>query len=280
MTELFNTILFEPVFNLLIWLYNVLPGNDIGLAIVILTVIIKIILLPFAVQAIKSQKAMQDLQPKLTKLKKQYKDDKEALARETMNLYKEQKVNPLSSCLPILIQLPFLIAVYQAFRHGLASTHMDQLYSFVANPGHVNTVSYNLIDLAAPSALLAVLAGLAQYLQAKLLPKAKPKVENPGANDEKMLANVNTSMMYFMPVMTVLIGMQLPAGLTLYWFITTLLTALQQLFMFRKKKNSDSNNPEIIPPKDKADKWQKENSPANPAKKTEDKTLDDQKLLK
>lgn len=234
MIELYNLILYRPVFNLLIFLYNSIPGHDIGLAIIALTVVVKLILLPFSFQAIRSQKAMQDIQPKLSDLKKRFQNDKEKLASETMKLYKEQKVNPLSSCLPLLIQFPFLIAVYQAFQTGLKSNNLEQLYSFIANPGHVEAMSFGIINLAASSWVLAVLAGLAQYFQTAMLSTKQPPLNVPGSRDESMTANVNKSMQYLMPIMTIFIGFQLPAGLTLYWLVTTLLTIVQQKFLFKK----------------------------------------------
>ncbi len=253
MIQLFNTILYEPLYNLLIWLYNVLPGNDIGLAIIALTIIIKIILLPLSQKSVKSQAEMQKLQPKLAEIKKKYKNDKQKLTEETMKLYKEQKVNPLSSCLPLLIQLPFLLAVYQVFRTGLANNGSDLLYSFVQNPGTVNSVSFGIIDLAVPSIYLAVLAAIAQFFQARMLPTApKPKKVDANSKDESMMANMNKSMKYFMPIITLIIGMQLPGGLALYWFITTLLTSLQQLVLFRKKdsdKDGDTKPKELTEPK-------------------------------
>ena len=128
MLQLFNLILFQPLFNLLIFLYNFIPGHDLGLAIIILTVIIKLILYPLAQQSLKSQKALQELQPKLDSLKKQFGHDKEKLAKEMMVLYKQEKVNPLSSCLPLLIQLPFLIAVYRVFASGLDPENLKWLW--------------------------------------------------------------------------------------------------------------------------------------------------------
>ena len=248
MIQLFNTVLYEPIYNLLIYLYNIVPGNDIGLAIICLTILIKLVLLPLSLQAVRSQKALQDLQPKMDALKKQYKDSKEKLAAETMKLYKEQKVNPLSSCLPLLIQFPFLIAVYQAFRVGLTSENFEILYSFVKNPEHINPVAFGFLDMAVPSLGLAILAGAAQYIQTQMLSTKKPKIKDKGARDEGMLANMNKSMQYFMPFMTILIGMSLPGGLTFYWFLTTVLTSIQQKFMFKKDTPSDM---EIIPPKNK-----------------------------
>ncbi|MFH0988251.1 MAG: YidC/Oxa1 family membrane protein insertase [Parcubacteria group bacterium] len=238
MIQLYNTILYQPIFNLLIFFYNIIPGHDIGLAILALTILVKVILLPFGAQMLRSQKALQELQPKLTELKEKYKNDKEKLASETMQLYKTQHVNPLSSCLPLLIQFPFLIAVYQSFQHGIASQNLGMLYSFVANPGHINNISFGFIDMAAPSLWLAVLAGVAQYIQTKMLITTKPPIKSAVAKDEQMMASMNKSMQYFMPLLTIIIGMQLPSGLTFYWLITTILTVLQQRFIFRVKKTN------------------------------------------
>ena len=235
MIEFFNTILVQPLFNLLIFFYNLVPGNDLGVAIILLTLVIKLLLYPLSRQSIKSQKALQELQPKMEALKKQYKNDKEKLAKEMMALYKTEKVNPLSSCLPLLIQLPFLIAVFHVFRTGVDSASLGMLYSFVPNPGSLNPVSFGIINLAQPNLILAILTGAAQYWQSKMLiTKRPPKV--PGAKDEDMMALMNKQMVYFMPIITVVIGAGLPAGLILYWLVMTILTALQQQLMFKKKK--------------------------------------------
>src|SRR3989338_4605010 len=102
--SLFHTVLYQPLYNLLIWLYNTLPGADMGFAIIALTILVKLIMWPLNQSSLVSQKALQDLQPKLEELKKQHKDDKEGLGKAMMELYKREKVNPLSSCLPLLIQ--------------------------------------------------------------------------------------------------------------------------------------------------------------------------------
>lgn len=236
MIELFNTLLTEPLFNLMVFLYNIVPGNDLGIAIILLTILIKLALYPLASQSIKSQKALQELQPKLNELKKQHKGDREGLAKATMELYKAEKVNPLSSCLPLLIQLPFLIAVFHVFNSGLDPESLNQLYSFVTNPGELNTNSFG-IDLSQPNIFLAVLTGIAQYFQTKMLMHTRqPKV--PGAKDEDMMAQMNKQMMYFMPIITVVIGSTLPAGLILYWLTMTVLTVVQQKIVFGRKKQT------------------------------------------
>lgn len=237
MAQLFTTILYQPLLNLLVFFYNLIPGHDLGIAIIILTIVIKLALYPLSHQSIKSQKALQDLQPKMEALKKQYKDDKEKLAKEMMALYKNEKVNPFSSCLPLLIQLPFLIAVFQVFRTGLDPASLNLLYPFVQNPGQLNPISFGLIDLAKPNIILAVLTGASQFWQTKMLTTKRPPKAMPGAKDEDMMAMMNKQMLYFMPIMTVVIGVSLPAGLVLYWFLTTLLTVFQQQIMFKKKES-------------------------------------------
>jgi len=237
MVEIFNIIFYQPLFNLLVYFYNIIPGNDIGIAIIVLTVIIKLLLYPLSIKSIKSQKALQDLQPKIEALKAKYKDQKEKLASEMMELYKKEKVSPFSSCLPLLIQFPFLIAVYQVFRAGLSNGSFDQLYSFVANPGQINPIAFGFIDLSEPQIFLAVLAGAAQFWQSKMLISKKPEIKSEGSKDENMMTTMNRQMTFMMPIITIIIGFSLPGGLVLYWFVMTLLTALQQLITFNKGKD-------------------------------------------
>lgn len=235
MSNLFYTILYQPLLNILVFFYNIIPGHDIGAAIILLTVLIRLVLWPLMGKSIKGQKAMQSLQPKIQALKEQYKGDKQKLAQATMELYKAEKINPLSSCLPLLVQMPILIALYWVLSAGLKSERLDLLYPFVANPGTIKTVAFGFLDLAQKSWLLAVLAGAAQYWQSKMLPMTPPAVKGEGSKDEGMAAIMNKQMLYMMPLMTVIIGGTLPGGLTFYWFLSTALTGLQQVIMFRKK---------------------------------------------
>ncbi|MFA5092153.1 MAG: YidC/Oxa1 family membrane protein insertase [Candidatus Paceibacterota bacterium] len=241
MIGLFDTILYEPIFNLLIGIYNIIPGHDIGIAIIILTVLVKLALWPVSASALKSQKALTDVQPKLEALKKKYpnKEDKEKLAKEMMELYSKEKVNPMSSCLPLLIQLPVFIALYKSLAQGLQSSGFDSLYSFVANPGTINASLFGIIDLAGVNIYLAVLAAATQFVQAKMMVTRQQPKKTPGSQDEHMLANMNKSMVYMMPVVTLFIGLKFPGGLTLYWLVMNLLTILQQRLFLKKKPGED-----------------------------------------
>lgn len=237
MGNLFHTVLYEPIFNLLVFLYGVLPGADIGFAIIVLTILIKLFLWPFMSKSLKAQKALQELQPKIEELKEKHADDREALAKEMMELYQAEKVNPLSSCLPILIQLPILIALYRVLLAGFGPETLENLYAFVANPGSINYVFLNAIDLSVPSIYLAVLAGYFQFMQTRMLMQRRPPKQvrgKKGAKDESMMASMNKSMMYFMPAITVVIGSSLPAGLTVYWVTVNIVSILQQQFVFSK----------------------------------------------
>ena len=234
MATIFQTIFYQPILNLLVFLYNIIPGQDIGLAIILMTIVIKLILLPLSKQSIKSQKALQELQPKIEEIKKKYANKGEQ-GRAMMQLYKQEKVNPFSSCLPLLVQLPFLWAVFRVFQDGLNNHSLNYVYSFISRPEAINSVSLGLVDLAKPNAVLAVLAGLAQFWQAKMMTTKRPEMRLSGAKDEDMMAVMNKQMLYFMPVLTVVIGLSFPGGLTLYWLVTTLLTALQQLYLFKRK---------------------------------------------
>ena len=240
MGEFFHTILYVPIFNLLVFFYEILPGADIGFAIIALTVLIKLILWPFMSKSLKSQKALQELQPKIEELKAKHGADKEALAKGMMELYQKEKVNPLASCLPLLVQLPILIALYQVLLGGFAADTLTQLYSFVTNPGSINHVFLGVIDLSVSSLYLAVLAGYFQFFQTRMLMAKQPPKQvagKKGAFDETMLASMNKSMLMFMPAITVIIGATLPAGLTLYWVTVNIVSILQQQFVFSKIRN-------------------------------------------
>jgi YidC/Oxa1 family membrane protein insertase len=226
-------IFYQPLFNLLVWIYNVLPTHDLGWAIIILTLLIRIVLYPMGQKSIKSQRALQTIQPKIDALKTQYGTDKEGLGKAMMQLYKDEGINPLSSCLPLLIQFPFLIALYAVFRSGLTHNSFDLLYPFVMNPGQLNHVAFGFFDLTMKSIPLAIAAGLAQFWQTRMLmgqQKNQPKPQNP--ND--ISAMMNKQMIYLMPIMTVFIGVSLPAGIAMYWLATTIFSGIQQMILFRQ----------------------------------------------
>jgi YidC/Oxa1 family membrane protein insertase len=240
MSHIFQIIFYQPILNLLVFIYDIVPGHDLGVAIIILTIIIKLILLPLSKKSLTSQKKLQDLQPQIEEIKKKYGNKKDEMGRAMMQLYKDNKVNPFSSCLPLVIQLPFLIAVFRVFQSGLTNGSLNLIYSFIPRPEVIHTIAFGFMDLSKRSIALAVLAGAAQFWQSKMLVTKRPVVKNPAAKDEDMMAIMNKQMTYFMPILTVFFGLSFPGGLALYWFITTLLTALQQLYLFRQSNPGET----------------------------------------
>ena len=239
LTIFFNEILYKPLFNALVLLYKYLPGHDFGIAIITLTILIKLIFYPFTTKAIVSQKSLQDLQTKLQEIQKKYNDDKERMVQATMELYKKEKINPFSGCLPVLIQLPILIALYQVFRKGFLPEQTQFLYSFVSNPGPINPYLLNIIDLSKPNVYLAILSGFMQFFQTKMisdknqkknqLQKAKIEI---GQKTEEILQK---QMIYFFPFLTIAILWQLPSAIGLYWSVSSLFSIGQQYLILNKK---------------------------------------------
>lgn len=240
--DIFNLVLFQPLFNLLILLYSSIALHTMGLAIVFLTIFIKLVLYPLSVKALKAQKALADVNPKITQLRAKYKDDKEGLARAMVALYRDEKINPFSSLGLLVVQIPFLIAVYMALTHGLGKADFSALYPFVTRPSTLNYNFLGLFDLQHKSIYLALLAGASQFWQAKMLPTQPPAVHTKGSKDEELAAVMNKQMLYFAPVLTLFVAATLPSGLALYWTVSNLLTVLQQFILFRNHPKKNEKN--------------------------------------
>lgn len=228
----FNTILYRPLLNTLVLLYQYIPGHDFGVAVIVLTILIKILFYPLGVKAIKSQKALSGLQPKIKEIQEKYKDNKEQQTKEMMGLYKREKINPFSGCLPLLIQLPVLIALYRVFWSGLQPEQMTLLYSFVSLPGIIDPTFFGIINLASPNIVVAFLAGIFQFIQVKM---SSPKLKTGKKQGSSLAGQMQKQMQYFMPAFMVLILFRLPSAVGLYWLTTTLFTIAQQYVILKKQ---------------------------------------------
>ena len=235
-TDTFTLIIYQPLFNFLVALYQYLPGHDLGIAIIVLTLAIKFLFYPLGTKTIQSQKALSELQPKVKEVQEKYKDNKEKQATEIMALYKKEKINPFSGILYVLIQLPVLIALYRIFWQGLDPSQMDLLYSFIPSPGEINTFLLGIVDLSQPNVILAFLAGIFQFIQVKMSFSKNIVKSNKGKSDFSRM--MQTQMQYFLPVFTVLILLRMPSAIGLYWVVTTLFTIVQQKILYKKEKSS------------------------------------------
>lgn len=249
--ELFHLIIYQPLYNILIFFYNVIPGRDFGIAIIALTIILKIFLIPLSKKQIEFQKRMQEVQPKIKEIQNKYKNNKEQQTKELMNFYKKTKTNPFGGCLPMIFQLIFLIAIYQVLFNISKDNFAVQtniLYSFVSNPVTIKNMFLGIVDLSRPSIPFAILAAIAQYFQSKmllgkstnqLLEKSKKKEDHHPDFSQIM----SKQMLYLGPILTLFIGVTFAAGLSLYWLTSTLFAIAQQLYMekdvFLKKINNN-----------------------------------------
>lgn len=230
----FYYIFYQPVLNVLIFIYNIV-GN-IGVSIILVTLIIRLILYPLSKSAIVAQKKMSVIQPKIKEVQEKYKDNKEEQSKRLMELYKEGNVNPFSGCLPLLIQLPILFALYRVFWYGFTKLPIQGLYSFIASPAHINNIFLGF-NLAAPNIILAVIAAISQFFQAKMImPKDTfKKTERAAANDFSKI--MNQEMIFLMPLFTLIILFRLPSNLALYWTFSSLFTILQQWYILKSNKD-------------------------------------------
>ncbi len=231
--QIFHTTLYQPIFNVLIGAYGVLPVKDLGLVIILVTVAIRIIFYPLSKSAARSQRNLAKIQPKIKELQEKHKGNKEEQSKAMMAFYKENKVNPIAGCVPMLIQLPVLIALFAVFNNGLDPEAFKDLYSFVPAPGDINTRSFGFLELTQKSPLwLAFAAGAAQFVQSAMMLKT---TQNIGTKEKKegmdMNAMIAFQTKYFFPIMTVLFAINFKTALGLYLLATTAVSVVQQYFI-------------------------------------------------
>lgn len=232
-TATWNTFFYEPLYNALIFLVGVVPGGDVGIAVIVLTVLVKFALYPLSQKSIVTQLKMRALEGEISAIKERHKDKKEEQARQTMALYKKHKVNPFSGCVTVLIQLPIILALYFVFLKGLAPDG-GVLYSFVHFPENLNPHLLGLFDLGKKSVILALVAGVFQYFQMDItLPKTKPRVGVGASFAEEFSRSMTTQMRYVLPVMIVFIAYTTSGAVALYWAASSLFAIGQELLVRR-----------------------------------------------
>ena len=236
LTNFFRVALYQPLLNVLVLLYLYLPGHDFGIAVIMLTLVIRFLFYPLSKKAIQSQKALSKIQPKMKEIQEKYKDNKEEQSKKLMELYKQEKINPFSGCLPILVQLPIMLALYRVFWTGLKEEQMELLYSFVTLPEAINPNFLGVINLSEPHIAIAVLAGIFQFIQTRMM-KTKTPDQNP--KGKKGFAEVFQKQAQFLfPIFAFIILLRLPSAIGLYWITTSLFTIAQQHFVFKKKEEN------------------------------------------
>jgi len=239
--HLFDISIYQPLYNTLILFYNFIPGHDFGIAIILTTLVLKSVLIPLSKKQIESQKKMQELQPQIKELQQKYKNDKEKQTKALMAFYKENKANPFSGCLPLVVQLVFLIAIYRVIiniSQGGFLVNPSDLYTFVSNPGEINHIFLRFMDLTKPNYVLAALSAIAQYYQTKMLfqKQGTPAPKTTPSSEPDFATIMNKQMLYLGPGLTFFIGATFPAALALYWLFSTLFMLFQQMVIFKPKQ--------------------------------------------
>src|SRR3989344_744681 len=236
-----HTVLVTPIFNLLMILYKY--SGNLGISIIILTIIIRALLIPLVLPSLKNMKKQRDLQPELDKIKQKYKYDKKKQAELQMELFKKHGLNPASGCLSQIWMIVILIALYNVintFANGVTTKHINDLLYFgflkLDLKETVNT-TFLYLNLAKPDPLymLAVLSGIFQFFSSKMMIPYVEAGESAAlkTKDKKddIAYNMQEQMLYLMPLMTVIIGLKLPAGAVLYILVTTIFSLVQQYFV-------------------------------------------------
>jgi YidC/Oxa1 family membrane protein insertase len=236
LATIWNTLLIKPIFNTLVIL--IYYTGSLGISIILLTLILKTVLLPANIPTIRMSAKRKDLEEELNEIKKKYTDKTEA-ARQQMEVYKKHGINPASGCLPNIIQLFVLIALYAVFNdflHGkinLSYFYFDFLKGVEISPEFLYLNLYK----PDPFFILPVLAGLAQFFMSKMLlpkiKKAEKTAEKTPETTDDLMYSMQEQMMYISPIMTVVIGATLPSGLILYWFISSLYSLVQNILLKR-----------------------------------------------
>ncbi len=225
-------LFYRPIYNALIGIIALVPGNNLGFAIIVLTILIRLLLFHPNQKALSGQKKMQEIQPKLEAIRKKHKNNQQMMATETLKVWQSAKVNPFSSCLPMLIQFPILIAIFYVVQAGINPDKQILLYNFLSQIqiDQIQTQFLGLLDMTERNLyVLPVIVGILQYFQIKLtLPKST--AASPNSMQESMQKN----MVYFMPALIAVFTASLPSGVGVYWATSTLFGIAQQLYINKK----------------------------------------------
>lgn len=236
-STLFHAVFYNPIYNALVALVSIIPGGDVGVAVIIITIIIRLILLPFSLSAARTQRAMRHLEPKLKELKELHKGDKEKEALATLELYREAKVNPFASVLTLFIQIPVLLALYWVFLYEpFTKIDLARLYGFTPVPHVISLYFLGLVAVQSKSVALALAAGLTQYVQAHFALSSTAASPNgaaqsvAGGDFQRMMG---MQLKFVFPFIIAAISYTTGAAIALY-FITTNLVGVAQEWHVRR----------------------------------------------
>ena len=242
-SSFFNAAFYDPIYNALVALVALVPGSDVGVAIIILTIIIRLVLLPFSLSAARTQRTMKFLEPKIKALKEKHKGNKEQEALDTLALYKESKVNPFASILIALIQIPILLALYWVFTsEPFPAINLARLYTLTPIPDIASLEFLGLISVAGKSIFLAALAGITQFLQAHVALSGTMKPSSTGMQGDFQKI-IGLQLKYVFPFLIAAISYTTSGAVALYFIATNLAGVVQEWHVLRTLNRETDNHP-------------------------------------
>jgi YidC/Oxa1 family membrane protein insertase len=229
----FKPVFYTPLYNALAFLIQHIPYADLGIAVIILTIVVKLIIFPLNVKSIRTQVKMKLIEPELAALKAKYPDRQEQ-AQQMMLLYRKNNINPFGGILPVLIQLPIIISLYSIFRSsGLPAFDVSMLYSFVHLPTAVNVNFLGLFSVIGKNLWLAIIVAITQIIQVHFsIPKVKKPEGAPTFKDD-LARSMNLQMRFILPLLTAYIS-YITSGAVALYLITSNLFAIGQEVYVRK----------------------------------------------
>lgn len=251
MKTLFYTFLYIPIFNTLVGIYHTIGFENLGISIILLTVVVRLVIYPLSKRALQSQEEMARIQPLLKEIQKKYETNREEQARAMLALYKEHKINPFAGILTLFIQIPVFIALFLVLRSGMTEETFHYLYSFIPRPEEIHAVFLGVFDLSAPALsrgdggfhivsipnlILALSVSITQFIQSKSMVAIQKRAQSEASkklHTQDMSAQLSHQMTYLLPILTLTISPFVSGGVSLYWVITNLFSLAQQHLLYR-----------------------------------------------
>lgn len=224
MKSILIALFYQPFLNALVFIYDTIGFQDLGISIILLTLAVRFALYPLFQKILRQQKVMQAMQPEIKKIQKDYAQDRVKQAEQLMALYAKYEISPAGPFILLLVQIPILIGLYQVFINVFTPGEDSYLYSFINNPGPLNNIAFGLMDLQNTYMMLVLLAVFAQYWQGR-------QTANTASGQPAFLVWIG-------PIITLVILFQMPSAIALYWLTTTVFSIVQQHFITSKEKNN------------------------------------------
>lgn len=240
---MFHTLFYEPVYNLLVVVLTVVPLHDIGAAIVIVTCIVKFILLPLNLSALRTQYVMKRLEPEMNTIKELQKTKPQEASRMMIDLYRREKVNPFASLFAVILQIPIFFALYFVFSKGMQADP-ESLYSFVVFPEKLHTLAFGLFDVTQKNIPIALLVGISSYVLARrqTVDMVVKKETHEESFQDHFMKSMKIQMLYVLPVIIGFSSAVLPSALGLYWFVSNVIGYIQDVYMKHKLSHLHPSN--------------------------------------